>query len=98
MKGDHPCDFCSSPVSSNILRLSQPKTGVCGPPALVHSVLLASSAKIRWWVGKQVLISVNFPLAGSYIDRWRLSSCIGNTFADGWSVHVLQQLTLAVAR
>ena len=33
------------------------------------------SAKFRWWVGKQVLISVNLPVAGSYIESWRLASC-----------------------
>src|SRR5262249_43241868 len=98
MKSDQPCDFCSSPVSSNILRFSQPKTGGCGPPALVHRVLLASSAKIRWWVGKQVLISVNFALAGSYIDRWRLASASGNTFAEGWSDPALQKSGLAGGR
>src|SRR5437899_4213132 len=37
-------------------------TPLPGPPALVHSVLLASSAKTRWWVGKHVLISVIFPV------------------------------------
>src|SRR6516165_10258622 len=91
MNGVQPCDFCSSPVSSNILRLSQPTTGVCGPPALVHSVLSASLAKFRWWVGKQVLISVNLPLAGSYIDRWRLASFSGKTCAEGWLDPSLQK-------
>src|SRR5712692_1105547 len=47
MNGVQPCDFTSSPVSSNILRFSQPTTPLAGPPALVHSVWLASSAKIR---------------------------------------------------
>src|SRR6266851_3977819 len=98
MNGDQPCDFSSSPVSSNILRLSHPMTGVCGPPALVHSVLLPSSAKIRWCVGKQVLIKVNVPVAGSYIDRWRLASSSGNTFADGWSDPFLQKSGLAGGR
>src|SRR5713226_4536409 len=98
MNGDQPCDFCSSPVSSNIFRSSQPKTGVCAPPALVHSVLFVSSAKIRWCVGKQVLIRVNLPVAGSYIDRWRLASSSGNTFADGWSDPFLQKSGLAGGR
>src|SRR5438477_109729 len=98
MNGDHPCDFCSSPVSSNILRLSQPTAPFCGPPALVHKVLLASSAKIRWCVGKQVLIRVNLPVAGSYIERWRLASSSGNTLADGWSEPFLQKSGLAGGR
>src|SRR5215470_13973926 len=98
MNGDQPCDFSSSPVSSNIFRLSQPTTGVCGPPALVHRVWLASYAKFRWCVGKQVLISVNLPVAGSYIDRWRLASCSGKTCADGWLEPRLQKSGLAGAR
>src|SRR6516162_1145493 len=91
MNGDQPCDFCSSPVSSNILRSSQPTTGVCKPPALVHSVWLASEAKFRWWVGKQVLINVNWPVAGSYLERWRLDSCSGKTCAEGWLDPCLQK-------
>src|SRR3974390_974033 len=91
MNGVQPCDFCSSPVSSNIFVLSQPTTGGCGPPALVHSVSLASVAKFRWCVGKQVLISVNFPLAGSYIDRLRFDSCSGKTCAEGWLDPCLQK-------
>src|SRR6202035_1052469 len=98
MKGDQPCAFCSSPVSSNILRSSQPTTGVCGPPALVHSVWLASVAKFKWCVGKQVLINVNLPLAGSYIDRWRLDSCSGKTCADGWLDPCLQKSGFAGGR
>ena len=66
-------------------------TPLCGPPALVHSVLLASSAKTRWCVGKHVLISVNLPVFGSYIERWRLADSIGNSFADGWSEPFLQK-------
>src|SRR5216683_3515625 len=96
--GVQPWAVCSSPVSSNTLRLSQPTTGVCGPPALVHRVLLASSAKIRWCVGKHVLIRVNLPVAGSYIDRWRLASSSGNTLADGWSDPFLQKSGLAGGR
>src|SRR5262249_34470022 len=65
----------------------------------VHNVLLASSAKIRWCVGKQVLIRVNLPVAGSYIDRWRLASpSSGNALADGWSDPFLQKSGLAGGR
>src|SRR6266852_5020310 len=60
MRAVQLCDFCSSPVASNILRFNHPMTPLPGPPALVHSVLLASSAKTRWCVGKHVLISVSF--------------------------------------
>src|SRR5258707_8540394 len=77
MSADQPCDFASSPVSSNVLRLSQPITPLCGPPALVHSVLFASSAKTRWCVGKHVRISVIVPVFGSYTDRCRLGDSIG---------------------
>ena len=66
MSAVQPCDFISSPVSSNILVFSQPITW---PPPLVHSVLLASSANIRWWVPKQVPMWVSFLVAGSYICR-----------------------------
>ena len=57
-----PCDFTSSPVSSNIFVFSQPTT--C-PPPLVQSVLLASSANIRWCVPKHVLMCVSFFVFGS---------------------------------
>src|SRR6202171_4371376 len=83
MSADQPCDFASSPVSSNILRLSQPTTPLTGPPALVHSVLLASSANTRWWVGKQVLISVILPVFGSYMDRCRVDVSTGVSLAEG---------------
>src|SRR5438874_3834677 len=76
-----PCDFTSSPVSSNILRFSQPMTPLWGPPALVHRVLFASSAKTRWCVEKHVLISVILPDLGSYIDSCRLDASIGVSFA-----------------
>src|SRR6266850_2929654 len=50
------------------------------------SDLSASRAKLRWCVGKQVLISVHLPVFGSYIDRWRFASpASGNAFADGCS-------------
>src|SRR5262249_1373435 len=38
MNGVHPCDFASSPVSSNIFVFSQPMTPGPPIPALVHSV------------------------------------------------------------
>ena len=79
----HPCDLTSSPVASNIFRFSQPMTPLCGPPALVHSVLSPSSANTRWWVGKHVLISVILPVLGSYMERCRLDDSIGVSFADG---------------
>src|SRR5713101_4341164 len=97
MSAVQPWDFCSSPVSSNIFRFSQPMTPLAGPPALVHSVLFASSANTRWWVGKHVLISVIFPVFGSYMERWRLDCSTGNSFADGWSEPVLQKSGLAGA-
>src|SRR5438874_11080070 len=78
-----PCDRTSSPVSSNILRFSQPMTPLCGPPALVHSVLLASSAKTRWCVGKHVLISVIFPVFGSFMVRCWLVCASGLRFVVG---------------
>src|SRR5262245_62231949 len=95
MSADQPCDFTSSPVSSKVLRLSQPITPLCGPPALVQSVLLASSANTRWWVGKQVRMSVIFPLLGSYIERWRVDCSIGVSFGDGGSARLLQKSGLA---
>src|SRR5438309_6500522 len=98
MSGVQLWDFCSSPVSSNILRFSQPSTPLCGPPALVHSVLLASSAKTRWWVGKHVLIRVIFPVLGSYMERCRLDCSTGKSLADGWSDPFLQKSGFAGGR
>src|SRR5712691_882345 len=98
MNGVQPCDLASSPVSSSIFRFSQPTTPAPPTPLDVHTVLLASSAKIRWCVGKHVLISVNFPVAGSYMERWRLAASIGNTFAEGWSDPFLQKSGLAGGR
>src|SRR5688572_4564615 len=94
MNGVQPCARSSSPVSSKTLRSSQPTTPTPPPPLLVHSVLLASSAKIRWCVGKQVLINVHLFAAGSYIERWRPALSIGNTFADGWLEPFLQKAGL----
>src|SRR6516165_5893740 len=98
MSADQPCDLASSPVSSNILRLSQPTTPLAGPPALAHSVWLASSANCRWWVEKQVEIRVNLPVSGSNIDSWRLDCLSGNNFADGWSEPCLQKAGLSGPR
>ncbi len=72
-------------------------TPLCGPPALVHSVLLASSAKTRWWVGKHVRISVIFPVFGSYMERCRFDVSMGVSFADGCSDPFLQKSGLAGA-
>src|SRR2546426_6266034 len=91
-------DFCSSPVSSNILRFSQPMTPLPGPPALVHSVWFASSAKTRWCVGKHVLMSVTFPLFGSYMERCRFAVSVGVSFADGCSEPFLQKSGFAGGR
>ena len=52
MNAVQPCDFSSSPVSSNILRVEPADDPP--PPPLVHSVLFASSANIRWCVAKHV--------------------------------------------
>src|SRR5687767_6271800 len=90
MNGVQPCARSSSPVSSNTLRFSQPTTPTPPPPLLVHKVLLASSAKMRWCVGKQVEISVHLPEGGSYMERWRAAVLIGNAFADGWLEPFLQ--------
>src|SRR5205809_7229496 len=73
-------------------------TPLCGPPALVHSVLLASSAKTRWCVGKHVLMSVILPVRGSYTDRWRLDVSIGVSLADGWAEPFLQKSGFAGGR
>src|SRR5437762_5185888 len=73
-------------------------TPLPGPPALVHSVLFASPAKTRWCVGKHVLISVIFPLFGSYTERWRLDCSIGKSFADGCAEPFLQKSGFAGGR
>ena len=90
-----PCDFSSSPVASNIFVFSHPTTE---PPPLVHSVLLASSANIRWCVLKQVLMWVSLPLFASYIASCRLERAIGVSFAEGWSDPSLQNAGLSGAR
>src|SRR4029453_2165248 len=43
-------------------------------------------------------MSVNLPVAGSYVERWRLACSSGNTFADGWSDPFLQKSGLAGGR
>src|SRR6185503_10709616 len=90
-----PCDFSSSPVSSNIFVLSHPTTG---PPPLVHSVLLASSANMRWCVLKHVPICVSFPVFGSYIARWRPALASGYNLADGCDEPALQTSGLSNGR
>ena len=45
-----------------------------------------------------MLISVIFPVFGSYIERWRLAVSIGVSFADGWSEPFLQKSGLAGGR
>jgi hypothetical protein len=74
---------------------SQPTT--C-PPPLVQSVLFASSANIRWWVPKHVLMCVSSLVFGSYTWRWRLALLTGNSFADGWLDPSLQKSGLADGR
>src|SRR6478609_7990864 len=93
--GVQPCAFSASPVSSNILRLSQPTTW---PPPLVQSVLLASSANIKWCVPKQVSICVIFFVAGSYMASWRPLRCKGKSLADGCVEPSLQKAGLSGAR
>src|SRR5438552_12464959 len=88
-RGVHPCDFCSSPVSSNIFTLSQPTTSP-PPPLLVHSVLLASFANCRWCVPKHVSIKVTFLVFGSYMASWRPELVTGKACADGWVDPCLQ--------
>ena len=45
-----------------------------------------------------MLINVNLPVAGSYIDRWRPDSCSGKTCAEGWLDPCLQKSGFAGAR
>src|SRR5207302_5290704 len=93
-----PCDAAASPVARNFLVLSQPATAACGPPALVHSVLSASAANCRWCVEKQVSISVNFRVFGSYIASCRVDFSTGKAFAEGWSEPFLQKAGLSSPR
>src|SRR5579872_1458475 len=98
IRGVQPCDFCSSPVARNILVLSQPTTPLCGGPAEVHRVLLASCPKYRWWVEKQVLMLVHFLVFGSKTASWRCDSACGATLADGCEEPALQKSGLAAGR
>src|SRR5207244_6752217 len=98
MNAVQPCDFCSSPVSSNILVLNQPRIPPAEPPLLSHNVLLASSAKTKWCVLKQVSISVNFFVFGSWTARWRPALSTGKSCADGWLDPFLQKAGLAAGR
>src|ERR1700722_2048131 len=98
ISGVQPCDFCSSPVARYILVLSQPTTPLCGGPAEVHRVLLASWPKYRWWVEKHVLIFTHFLALGSYIASWRCDSACGATCADGSAEPALQKSGLAAGR
>src|SRR5436190_13090131 len=98
MNGVQPCDFCSSPVSSYIFMLIHPAAPLWAPPALAHSVLLASKPNCTWWVGKHVSIILNCCVFGSYIVIWRPEALIGNTFADGWLEPARQNAGVAFGR
>src|SRR5579872_5839246 len=78
----HPCAFSASPVASNSLVLNQP-TAPVPPPLDVHRVSLASLAKLRWCVVKQVSTKVYFIVFGSSTASWRLLSASGNALAEG---------------
>ena len=95
--GAQPCDALASCVSRYFRVFSQPTALPLGGPQLVHSVLSASWPKYRWWVPKQVSISSNFPVFGSYIDRCRPAAAIGATLAEGWSPPALHQAGWSVA-
>src|SRR5690242_2187453 len=95
MSAVQPCERSSSPVSSNSLVSNQPTTG---PPPLVQSVRLASSANIRWCVPKHVLIVVSFFVFGSYIASCRPERLTGKSFADGCVDPALQNGGLSAGR
>src|SRR3954462_7935308 len=95
--GVQPCDCTSSPVVANFLTSSQPSTAGPTTPALKNSMSW-SRVKARWWVGKQVLTSVNLLAAGSYMAMLLLESLIGNALADGCSDPALHQSGLAGGR
>src|SRR5687767_3925725 len=88
ISGVHPCAFSSSPVSSQSFVFNHPTTG---PPPLVQSVRLASSANIRWCVPKQVEMCFISFVFGSYIARWRPELLSGKRRADGWVDPALQK-------
>src|SRR5215211_7433492 len=83
-----PCAFSSSPVWSHSLVLNHPTTG---PPPLVQSVRLESSANIRWCVPKQVATCFISFVFGSYTARWRADPLSGKRRADGWLDPALQK-------
>src|SRR5215467_534362 len=95
MSAVQPCDRSSSPVSSNSLVSSHPTTA---PPPLVQSVRFASSANMRWFVPKQVLMCVSFFVFGSYIASWRPDRFNGKSFADGCVDPALQNAGLSAGR
>src|SRR5688572_18235926 len=95
ISGVQPCAFSSSPVSSHNFVFNQPITG---PPPLVHRVLLASSANIRWCVPKQVEMCFISLVFGSYIARWRFELLSGKSLAEGWLDPALQKSGLAGPR
>src|SRR5580765_7686756 len=95
MSAVQPCDFSSSPVSSNIFVSSQPTTA---PPPLVHSVRFASSANIKWCVPKHVLMCVSFFVFGSYIASCRPERFTGKSLADGCVDPALQNAGLSGGR
>ena len=61
-------------------------------------MLSASSAKITWCVGKQVEISVQRPLAGSYIESCRVELVDRRHRAEGWDEPCLQNAGLSAGR
>src|SRR5688572_2467349 len=91
ISGVHPCAFSSSPVSSHSFVFNHPITG---PPPLVQSVRLASSANIRWCVPKQVEMCFISMVFGSYIARCRPESLSGKRRADAWLDPALQKAGL----
>src|ERR1700730_5181877 len=98
MNGAQPCDLAASPVSRNILVLSQPTTGERAPPAENHNVLLASSANAMWWVVKHRSIWVSLSVLGSYIAACRPALSIGNSLADGKSEPLRQNAGVSGVR
>ncbi len=53
---------------------------------------------MRWWVPKQVLMWVSFPVFGSYLARWRPARVSGNNRAEGWLDPSLQKAGLSGGR
>src|SRR5215213_2703605 len=88
MKAVQPCDFAASPVSSNILLLTQPST--C-PPPLNQIVLLASKPNCGWCVPKQVSTKLYFLVFGSKTAASRALRSSGKSFADGCVDPALQK-------